>query len=123
MVAQHSRRKVRTQRPALSDSMFRALDILESRVLLSAAHVATHDFVIHHHTRATPAAAFAPNGLTPALVRQAYGFNQVMFGDITGDGAGQTIAIVDAYNAPNIVADLHTFDTLYGLPDPTLIRI
>ena len=30
---------------------------------------------------------------------------------------------MDAYNAPTIVQDLHTFDTLYGLSDPTLVRI
>ena len=46
-----------------------------------------------------------------------------MFGNVTGDGSGQTIAIVDAYNAPTITTDLHAFDTLYSLPDPTLIRI
>jgi len=31
---------------------------------------------------------------------------------------GQTIAIVSAYNDPNIVADLHTFDFQFGLSDP-----
>jgi hypothetical protein len=101
------------------------IENLESRILLSAAHhaaLAHTNFRILPHN-ATPAAIYAPNGLTPAIVRQAYGINQIMFGNITGDGTGQTIAIVDAYNAPSIVSDLHTFDTIYGLPDPTLIRI
>jgi subtilase family serine protease len=61
--------------------------------------------------RATPAA------LTPAQVRHAYGFDQ-----IAGDGTGQTIAIIDAYNDPYIVSDLDTFDQQYGATatSPTL---
>src|SRR5262249_2532853 len=39
-------------------------------------------------------------------------------GGIKGDGTGQTIAIVDAYDAPTIVNDLHVFDVAFGLPDP-----
>ena len=35
---------------------------------------------------------------------------------ITGQGAGATIAIVDAYDSPNVLVDLNTFSTLYGLP-------
>ena len=39
-------------------------------------------------------------------------FNQISFnGGFTGDGTGETIAIVDAYDDPNIQADLNTFDT------------
>jgi subtilase family serine protease len=63
--------------------------------------------------RATPAA------LTPAQVRQAYGFNQVAaINSTTLNGAGQTIAIVDAYNDPYALSDLQKFDRQYGLPDP-----
>ena len=36
-------------------------------------------------------------------------------GTVQGTGAGQTIAIVDAYNDPNIVADLKVFDAEFGL--------
>jgi subtilase family serine protease len=88
--------------------------------------VATHDFIIMGntlHNTARRAAINAPNGLSPAIVRQAYGINQLMFGSVVGDGSGQTIAIVDAYNAPTIVSDLHAFDTMFGLPDPALTRI
>jgi hypothetical protein len=129
MALRFSRRRLRTLRTKpLASGAGNVLEALESRVLLSVAHVATHDFIIEHRARAhgrhaAPAVAFTPNGLTPALVRQAYGVNQVMFGNVTGDGSGQTIAIVDAYNAPSIVSDLHTFDSLYSLPDPTLTRI
>src|SRR5438552_1191321 len=47
-----------------------------------------------------------PSGYSPARMRHAYGFDQ-----LTQDGTGQTIAIVDAYDDPNIVADLNTFST------------
>jgi subtilase family serine protease len=35
-------------------------------------------------------------------------------------GSGETIAIVDAYNDPNIVSDLSTFDSEYNLPAANL---
>ncbi len=38
------------------------------------------------------------------------------------NGAGQTIAIVDAYDDPTIANDLHVFDRTYGLPDPKFIK-
>ncbi len=47
-------------------------------------------------------------GLTPSDIVSAYHFP-------ASGGAGQTVAIVDAYNDPNIQADLNTFDTQYGL--------
>ena len=52
----------------------------------------------------------APTGLSPVQVRHAYGFDL-----ITNQGAGQTIAIVDAYDDPNIESDLGVFDTKFGL--------
>src|SRR5437762_41574 len=57
---------------------------------------------------------------TPAQIRHAYGFDRITFsnGTVQGDGTGQTIAIVDAYDQPNIATDLHTFDTTFGLADP-----
>jgi hypothetical protein len=58
-----------------------------------------------------------PASLTPTQVRHAYGFDQ-----ITGNGAGQTIAIVAAYDHPTIASDLHQFDVTFGLPDPPIFR-
>jgi subtilase family serine protease len=63
-----------------------------------------------------------PYGMTPAKVRQAYGFNQITFTSATGqkivgDGSGQTIAIVDAYDDANMAADLKVFDAVFGLTD------
>jgi subtilase family serine protease len=61
-----------------------------------------------------------PTGLTPQQIRGAYGIDQIAFSDgaVTGDGSGQTIAIVDAYDDPNISSDLAEFDAEYGLPAP-----
>ena len=68
-----------------------------------------------------------PIGYTPAQIRAAYGIDNVMIGTVTGDGTGQTIAIVDAYDDPAFVnstdpnfstSDLAQFDQTFGLPDP-----
>ena len=73
--------------------------------------------------RCSPAAGFAADpyliphagstasGYTPAQIRAAYGFNNVSFGSTAADGRGQTIAIIDAYNDPNIASDLAAFDS------------
>ena len=60
-----------------------------------------------------------PSGLSPGQVRQAYGVNQISFGNgsVAGDGSGQTIAIVVAYDDPNISSDLKQFDRQFGLSD------
>ncbi|HEV2968666.1 MAG TPA: S53 family peptidase [Pirellulales bacterium] len=55
------------------------------------------------------------NVYSPAQIRNAYGFDQVRW-----NGAGQTIAIVDAYDDPTVAADLHKFDQQFGLSDPKL---
>ena len=73
----------------------------------------------------SPLSRAGPTGYTPAQIRQAYGFNQITFnnGTVTGDGSGTTIAIVDAYDDPNIANDLHQFDLQFGLSDPTLTKV
>src|SRR5262249_48314526 len=57
---------------------------------------------------------------TPAQIKTAYGFNQ-----LSQTGSGQTIAIVDAYDDPNIVGDLTTFDNqwLPGVPPANLTKV
>jgi subtilase family serine protease len=50
-------------------------------------------------------------GYTPAQIRHAYGFD-----NLTGTGKGQTIAIIDAFDDPNITSDLNTFSKQFGLP-------
>ncbi|MDB5326521.1 MAG: peptidase in kexin sedolisin, partial [Phycisphaerales bacterium] len=76
---------------------------------------------------ATPLGSPGPVGLTPAQVRHAYGLDSVSFNGIVGDGTGQTIAIVDAFDNPKFVSstdpnyatsDLAIFSTAMGLPNP-----
>ena len=62
----------------------------------------------------------SPTGFSPSQITTAYGVNQITFknGTISGNGQGQTIAIVDAYNDPNISSDLVKFDSQFGLSAP-----
>lgn len=61
------------------------------------------------------AATSGPVGYTPAQVRRAYAFDQIV-----NDGAGQKIAIVDAYGSPTIQKDLDAFSAQFGLPKTTV---
>lgn len=84
-----------------------------------SANVAVPDF-----TTVNPDGAAGPVGLSPAQLRTAYGYNSVQFsGGITGDGTGQTIAIIDAYDDPDIASDLQKFDAAYGLANPTFTKV
>ncbi|MFB3893529.1 MAG: LEPR-XLL domain-containing protein [Phycisphaerae bacterium] len=100
------------------------LEALEPRLLLSTAEIAAPNFILAYPAgNAAPASSTSPVGLTPSIIRRAYGFDQVFFGSIAGDGTGQTIAIIDAYNAPTIVSDLAAFDAAFGLPAPPSFTI
>lgn len=52
-----------------------------------------------------------PVGYTPNQIRKAYGVNNV-----SDTGAGETIAIVDAYGSPTMQNDLKAFSAKFGLP-------
>jgi subtilase family serine protease len=56
----------------------------------------------------TPFATTAPTGYGPPDLRSAYGLN-------TSGGAGQTIAIVDAYDDKTAEADLAAYRSYYGM--------
>jgi Kelch motif len=64
--------------------------------------------------------------IDPQQMQAAYGVNLISFGSVQGTGKGQTIALIDAYNDPNIVADAQAFSTQFSLPqfngagEPTL---
>ena len=58
-----------------------------------------------------PDASKSPVGLTPAQMKGAYGFSTS-----NTAGAGQTIAIVDAYDLPTAENDLNVFSSQFGLP-------
>jgi hypothetical protein len=80
-----------------------------------------------------------PIGYGPGDMAAAYGISNIKFGSVVGDGTGQTIAIVDAYDDPSFVneylppsvpggtptlnpafasSDLAQFDTQLGIADP-----
>ena len=77
---------------------------------------------------AGPDAGEGPGGgYTPQQIQGAYGSNLITFGSIQGDGAGQTIAVIDLGDDPDFVSTsdpnfdasaLHVFDQQFGLPDP-----
>ncbi len=91
-------------------------EALESRQLLSTTTSSTpnlNQLVAQTNLVALSQVLSEPTGYTPQQIQTAYGINKVV-----GNGAGQTIAIVDAYNDPNITSDLATFDREFGLPAP-----
>jgi hypothetical protein len=71
-----------------------------------------------------------PHGFFPNQIRTAYGFDQIVLTNkngqpsgIAADGSGQTIAIVDAHDQPNIQSDLAVFDQTFGLPAANLVQL
>src|SRR5271157_707692 len=54
----------------------------------------------------------------PQQIRRAYNIQSVLNAGITG--VGRTIVIIDAFQSPTIAHDLATFDSVFGLPNPTL---
>jgi subtilase family serine protease len=63
--------------------------------------------------RTGPQLMAGPTGLGPSQIQSAY--------KLTGlNGAGRTVALVDAYNDPNAASDLATYRNAYGLPACTV---
>jgi subtilase family serine protease len=56
-----------------------------------------------------------PNALSPAQIIAAYNFPTTSPSGAL-PGTGKTIAIVDAYDDPNIASDLATFNTQFAIP-------
>jgi hypothetical protein len=110
---------------------------LEQRLVLSQlglaqAGVAEPTFVIGSAPYAMPAPVTDPQqitiyGASPQQIESAYGVNQITLGSIKGDGAGQTVAIIDAFNNPAFLdstdpnfatSALAQYDQIFGLPNP-----
>ncbi|MBV8126401.1 MAG: DUF4082 domain-containing protein [Planctomycetaceae bacterium] len=91
------------------------MDDLEPRALLSTTPLVAHPtfLAVPLQSGGQPSALY-----TPAQIQQAYGFNSIAL-----NGSGETIAIVDAYNDPNIQSDLNTFDSEFNLPATTVTRV
>lgn len=123
-------RRSRSPRTFRSDSRTRQnlprVEELEARTMLSASAVMPPglDSVVAR-VSAFAGSGYAPGSppYTPNEIRGAYGVNRIQFpngqgGYVTGTGAGQTIAITDAYYDPNLAGDLATFDSVFGIPAP-----
>jgi subtilase family serine protease len=55
----------------------------------------------------------------------AYGLDAITFttgsrSTVVGDGAGETIALIEAYHDRHLASDLRTFDKTFNLPNPAL---
>jgi hypothetical protein len=86
-------------------------EYLEPRCLLSTAALENLSNIM-----ATPSAVL----YSPGQIRTAYRVNSL---PSQYQGAGETIAIVDAYNEPNIINDLATADTYASIPPPPSFTI
>ena len=93
--------------------MLVATSLVASDATGSLANPLTQTALPHVHIKR--AAKSTPQGYTPNQIRRAYGFDQ-----ISAKGAGQKIAIVDAYGSPTIQTDLDTFCTQFSLPKTTI---
>ncbi|HSV14335.1 MAG TPA: LEPR-XLL domain-containing protein, partial [Tepidisphaeraceae bacterium] len=116
------RSKSKTRRPGRStprrdrSNLFEIFP-LEKRVLLSGTPTTfDHTFRYLVAPALTPApsphvtGSATPVGLNAAQIRGAYGVDNISFSNgALGTGAGITIAIIDAYDTPSIIGDLHTF--------------
>ncbi|HZW29304.1 MAG TPA: choice-of-anchor Q domain-containing protein [Isosphaeraceae bacterium] len=139
-------RSARAGRPRSQRAVHPRREDLEIRVVLSilpSSTAAVPTFQVYHVPGSYPVGTVpglhgilpVANGLasppassfTPQQIQTAYGINTIAFGGIQGDGAGQTIAVIDAYDDPKFVdstdpgfssSDLAQFDRQFGLPDP-----
>ena len=103
------------------------VESLESRQLLSTFAGPMPPAEVGQSVASTVFGLPTPVAYTPSQMRQAYGFNSISFQShgqtIPGSGAGQTIAIVDAYNDATIKSDLAVFDTQFGLAPPPSFKV
>ena len=111
----------------------------KARAAFTRSHAAYTNYFATRKNKSTPFATATPTGLSPTQIRNAYGINAIAFASVTGDGSGQTIAIIDAYDDPKFVSssnaagyaasDLFAFNAQFGLPqfgtagNPTFTKV
>ena len=79
--------------------------------LTARCHAIQHELVDRNGKPVSPNAS-TPNGKSPTDLQGAYNLVSAS----RDRGAGQTIAIVDAYDDPNAAADLATYRSTMNLP-------
>ncbi|HYX49281.1 MAG TPA: S53 family peptidase [Ktedonobacteraceae bacterium] len=62
--------------------------------------------------------AVPPRCFSPQQIRRAYNIQKLLKAGITGKG--RTIVLIDGSTSPTLTADVHLYDTLYGLKDPKI---
>ena len=93
-----------------------AMSFLHSKVCPSAAPgTARCHSLVRVDGSGQPLATSGPTGYGPADLQTAYALAAAS----TANGAGQTIAIVDAYDDGNAESDLAVYRSTYGLPPCT----
>ena len=108
----------------------RPLEALEPRRLLSASPAVETAGLHVSPSLVSVAASAAPStavvtddnvsGFWPGEIVTAYGTNRIHVNNAPATGAGQTIAVVDAYNDTGLVSDLAAFDKKFSLPAASL---
>jgi subtilase family serine protease len=79
-----------------------------------AQQVSSYAYPTGFTDRSAPATApWVIKGNTPAMIKGAYGISG------TYDGTGQTVAIIDAFASPTILADVNRWSANRGLPTMT----
>ncbi len=79
-------------------------------------------------TRSPASCRYSAVRSAPRSFGSAYGIDQISFTGpggttVTGDGSGQTIAIVEEGVDPTLGADLTTFDQFFGIPAPPSFQV
>ena len=94
---------------------------LEDRALLSSG--SGHLSVVGQ-SFASPSGMIGPAiEQVPPQILGAYGIGNIQIGPVVGTGAGQTIAIIDAFNEPTITSDLAAYDAEYGFSPPPSFQV
>src|SRR5580658_338473 len=89
-------------------NIVRGLILAGTILAASQAAAAQQTFILQIHMDEN---GQSPMAFTPSQIRHAYGFDLV-----TNQGAGQTIALVDAYDDANAANDLAVFSKQFNLP-------
>ncbi|GAA1943013.1 S53 family peptidase [Kitasatospora viridis] len=96
---------------ANAPSWVRSCAVLRAGDTMACNALKVTDVAQAHPLGVTPNAT--PSGFGPSDLRSAYNLP-------ANGGAGQTVAIVDAYNDPSAAADLAVYRAQYGLPACTV---
>ncbi len=102
--------------PWVGNAVTRAIPVCPASGLSGSA-TRCHAHVVAD-SQGLPVVTATPAGYSPTQIRHAYGF------DLSGsNGAGQTIAIVDAFDDPTIANDLAVFKSTFGITGCNLTKV